>query len=952
MQGGALPPAAQAGQKAKRIAETAGGLRLQASLSRKNLEVWHLAAEKGKKKTTTRGASTRRKAPPQPEPSPEGIPRGVWALIWGLLGLITALALLPIDGAVLRVLRSFFGGMLGIGLYPLPLALLLMALLLFKRRKGPVRLRCFCIAIEPVLIAAFLHAVFWANDFENSTSLVSGLLTAGAGLRTGGLLGGLLYCGLEWALSWIGAFLVLLVLLVTAALAAARVTPGMLIDMLRPPVYEYDSEEERERYEAPPELPNLHVVRQQRQQMRGKPDIANYNIQLDDEKPAPPVLDDDPSEILKKPAAQTVAQARRKQPLSPAEFLRGTGQENIDAPSHDILDLVQQQAEEGASHAAQPGEGTVIQMMPQGASIAVEADDLDDFEPARVLDFPGISEEASLEVGAPPPEPIAEDPIPDKPEKPKSKAEEKREAERAAEEMAARMAAEMDENQQAPVPPYTKPSLELLEEGRAASSAGVEFELQENSARLVDTLQSFGIDANIIGIVRGPSVTRFELTISRGIKFSRITALSDDIALSLGAVSVRIAPIPDKVAIGIEVPNKTVTMVPIRDCIGSRAFRQAASKLSFAVGKDITGAPVIGDIAKMPHLLIAGTTGSGKSVCVNSMLISILYNSTPEEVRLIMVDPKMVELGNYNGIPHLLIPVVTDPKKAAGALNWSVGEMERRYKVFADNQVRNLSGYNDLMRQKKKEAQYAEDDSPDNYQVLPQIVIVIDELADLMMVAAKEVETSICRIAQKARAAGMHLIVATQRPSSDVITGIMKSNIPSRIAFAVASQIESRIILDQTGAEKLIGKGDMLYAPIGGGKPQRIQGCFISSEEIESVIEQIKQSATAEYDEQILEHIERQYDGDGDGKGKNGSGGEGEEDEMLMEAIDVVMDCGQASTSMLQRRLKLGYSRAARIVDQMEERGIVGKFEGSKPRQILITKDEWKEMKLRQSDLH
>ncbi len=365
--------------------------------------------------------------------------------------------------------------------------------------------------------------------------------------------------------------------------------------------------------------------------------------------------------------------------------------------------------------------------------------------------------------------------------------------------------------------------------------------------------------------------------------------------------------------------------------------------------EDLTGKPVIGDIAKMPHMLIAGTTGSGKSVCINSMLISLLYKSTPEEVRLIMVDPKMVELGNYNGIPHLLIPVVTDPKKAAGALNWAVGEMERRYKLFADHQVRNLVGYNDLMRSEKAKAEQTEDGHPEQYQVLPQIVIVIDELADLMMVAAKEVENSICRIAQKARAAGMHLVVATQRPSSDVITGIMKANIPSRIAFAVASQIESRIILDTTGAEKLIGKGDMLYAPLGEGKPLRVQGCFISNEEIESVIEKIKETSTAEYSEEILEHIERQAE-QADSKSGGSAGDPGEdEDEMIEEAIDVIMESRQASTSMLQRRLKLGYSRAARIIDQIEERGIIGPFEGSKPRQILISREEWQEMKLRRN---
>lgn len=935
-----------------------------------------MAAEK--KKTTARSSSSasKKNAAPQAETASVGVPRGVWAAGWGILGLITALALLPIEGALLRVMRSVLGGALGIGLYLLPVALFLVSALLFVRRKGPVRLRAACILAEPVLLAALVHAVFWGNYFEPGSSTVSQLLTEGASLRAGGLLGGLLYMGLEWALSWFGAVLVLVVVAAGCGLAAARITPAVLLAALKPPAYEYDSEEERERYEAPRELPNVHVVRQQHrqnQQNRKKPNIEDYNIPFDVGAPAGPrdaasELENDPMAILRKPAAPTVAASKRKRPISPAEYLRGTGQANEDADEPDILDLVQQQASESgteapnlagqllseqvraAAEASAARGAAVVQFPKQDAGRPdIDADDQDAFEPRSsqtVTAFPGVSAEASLEVGAPPAEPVAEPPLePEKPPKPKSKAEEKREQERAAAEEAARLAAEMDENQQMPIPAYNKPSLSLLNQAGTTSDVDAEIELQENASRLVDTLQSFGIDAKIVGIVRGPSVTRFEIKTPRGVKFSRITALSDDIALSLGSVSVRIAPIPDKVAIGIEVPNKVVTMVSIRECISSPAFQKATSKLSFAVGKDITGTPIIGDIAKMPHLLIAGTTGSGKSVCVNSMLISILYNSTPEEVRLILVDPKMVELGNYNGVPHLLIPVVTDPKKAAGALNWAVGEMERRYKQFADCQVRNLSGYNDLMREKRKETQFEEGDSPENYQVLPQIVIVIDELADLMMVAAKEVETSICRIAQKARAAGMHLIVATQRPSSDVITGIMKSNIPSRIAFAVASQIESRIILDQPGAEKLIGKGDMLYAPIGAGKPQRIQGCFISSEEIESVIEQIKQSATAEYNEEILEHIERQVDNDGEGKPHGG--GDGEEDEMLMEAIDVVMDCGQASTSMLQRKLKLGYSRAARIVDQMEERGIVGPFEGSKPRQILISKDDWKEMKLR-----
>ena len=488
---------------------------------------------------------------------------------------------------------------------------------------------------------------------------------------------------------------------------------------------------------------------------------------------------------------------------------------------------------------------------------------------------------------------------------------------------------------------YLYPPISLLNKGNTVEEDHTQ-ELAENSARLVDTLKSFGVEATLIDITRGPNVTRYELQLKRGTKFSRVTNLSDDIALSLGAASVRIATIPDKLAVGIEVPNKQGTVVPIRDIVDSPEFRDSKSKISFAVGKDITGHNVVGDIKKMPHMLIAGTTGSGKSVCINSLLISLIYKATPEEVRLIMVDPKMIELGVYNGIPHLLIPVVTDPRKAAGALNWAVSEMMRRYKLFSEFNVRDLEAYNNEVSKQE------------GGQKLPQIVIVIDELADLMFVAASDVENAIVRIAQMARAAGMHLVIATQRPSADVITGIMKANIPSRISFAVASQIESRIILDTTGAEKLLGRGDMLYNPLGAPKPLRVQGCFITTAEIESVVEFVKKTGRPDYSEEVMEHIEKQAEESSKNAkgGKNDSGGfdDDEEDEMLPRAIEVVVETGQASVSMLQRRLKLGYSRAARLVDQMAERGIVGPFEGSKPRQVLITREQWQEMVLRKQD--
>lgn len=847
-----------------------------------------MAARKTTTKKSTKSAPKgKRAAQPQPEELGPILSRPVWGAIWGIVGLLCLLSILPIDGVLLKWLHRGIGALIGKGAYVMPFALIGIAVLLFARPKGPVRLRGTCIALMPLLIGSIIHAFSCANEYDLSMSTLSGLLSTGMEGSSGGLLGGGLYILLEWALSSIGALLILLVLFIVTLLVACRITPQALYDMVRPPEYEYEDEEERERYEAPVQLPNIHeaaAAHAQRREERRAHRKSDFDIPIDADPPG----EDKPGEELIDP------NKRHGKAIAPDEYLRSL-RDNVKKKAGSIMDLVEnKQPEEEPAHASEPE--PEHEAAPAPASKPKKTENISEIEQAAMNE-------------------------------------------------------QIDESQKAPAPVYDYPPIDLLTQGKHASVAGAETELRESSACLLDTLDSFNIEAQIIGIVRGPSVTRFELTIPRGIKISRITALADDIALSLGAANVRIAPIPDKVAVGIEVPNKTVNTVFIRECIGSPAFANAKSRLSFAVGKDITGKPVIGDIAKMPHMLIAGTTGSGKSVCINSMLISLLYKSTPEEVRLIMVDPKMVELGNYNGIPHLLIPVVTDPKKAAGALNWAVGEMERRYKLFADHQVRNLVGYNDLMCSEKAKAEQTEDGHPEQYQVLPQIVIVIDELADLMMVAAKEVENSICRIAQKARAAGMHLVVATQRPSADVITGIMKANIPSRIAFAVASQIESRIILDTTGAEKLIGKGDMLYAPLGEGKPTRVQGCFISNEEIEAVIARIKETSTAEYSEEILEHIEQQAEQVGNNKsGSSGTNDPGDdEDELIEEAIEVIMDCRQASTSMLQRRLKLGYSRAARIIDQIEDRGIIGPSEGSKPRQILISREDWQEMKLRRT---
>ena len=552
--------------------------------------------------------------------------------------------------------------------------------------------------------------------------------------------------------------------------------------------------------------------------------------------------------------------------------------------------------------------------------------------PAPQTEAPTVQEPAAEPVQTPAQAP-AQEPGPEKKSRRGQAA--AQEVEQHAQEVGQAIEEELAEPEEA----YQYPPVTLLDQNTDDNYTEVGAELRNNSRRLAQTITSFGVDAKPGDVVHGPSVTRYEFTLDQGVKLSKLTNLADDIALALGSGGVRIAPIPNKSSVvGIEVPNRVVTAVRIRDVIDSRAFAEHRSRVAFAVGKDIGGNAIVGDIAKLPHVLIAGTTGSGKSVCTNSLIVSLLYKSTPEEVRFIMVDPKMVELAPYNGIPHLLIPVVTDPKKAAGALQWAVYEMMKRYKLFSENGVKDLAGFNALAGRSQE------------LKKMPTVVVVIDELADLMLVAAKEVEESICRVAQMGRAAGMHLVIATQRPSSDVITGLMKANIPSRIAFAVASSLESRIILDTTGAEKLVGKGDMLYAPLGAGKPTRVQGCFITPEEIERVVDYVKQSGEAEYSQDVMDKIEQAVKEKEKGGGKSAGApepaGESPDDELLSAAVDVVLETGQASVSMLQRRLKLGYARAARLVDQMEERGYVGPFEGSKPRQLLIDKAKWQELKM------
>ena len=476
---------------------------------------------------------------------------------------------------------------------------------------------------------------------------------------------------------------------------------------------------------------------------------------------------------------------------------------------------------------------------------------------------------------------------------------------------------------------YEFPPIQLLSGGDKKANKGGKKTVTDTATKLQKTLYSFGVSAKVENVSVGPAITRYELKPAEGVRVNKIANLADDIALNLAAETIRIeAPIPGKQAVGIEVPNKENEIVHLREIIDCDEFKEHSSKLAFALGKDVAGKEVVADIAKMPHVLIAGSTGSGKSVCINTLIASIIYKAKPSEVKLVMVDPKVVELSVYNGIPHLLIPVVTDPKKAAGALAWAVQEMVNRYSLFAKKNVRDIKGYNEAL------------DREGNTEKLPQIVIIIDELSDLMMVSPKDVEDAICRLAQMARAAGMHLVIATQRPSVDVITGIIKANIPSRISFAVSSQVDSRTILDMAGAEKLLGKGDMLFYPAGAPKPTRIQGAFISDKEVEKIVDFVKDNSNVTYNDDIIKQIESSGNSDKE------QSEDDDTDPFLMDAIEVVVETGQASTSFIQRRFKVGYARAGRIIDQMEERGIISGFQGSKPREVLMSKERWEELKM------
>lgn len=856
-----------------------------------------------KKKTKRAGASngsSKNAAAKQKQRRDPGILSEFRKELWGGVCVLLALLILLSGLDKESVLARFFMGMVGhVGLVILPLSLILCAIALFFHGGNPVTMRILCSLGFALLVSALAHLVIGESKAVWGGEMLGVLYREGADNLSGGLLGGLLamlFClpggnAVGWAVC-------ILLLIVTLPASLNLTLTGLLraLNDHRDELHRKDRPQRKEPAEVLVERAIQHREirderRQERQLRRQERNRFDYDLPVDD-----------PDQIRKNAAEKKEQPVPVQLPLEPVtpRPAQKPRRIDIDLPVDDPI-LVSSQ-KPAAEQNVQP-------------------------DPEPIF----------------PPKPAASEPIPaDEPVKaPPSEKVKASEARKAAAEVGMEIEQAQAQTQEQEKPAYVYPPIDLLNTV-AHDSVDASAEMRENTRRLQEKLACFNVDAQIVNVTRGPNVTMYELQLAQGVRLNKLTGLADDIALELGASGVRISAIPDKNSmVGIEVPNKQVSTVSIREVIDSKEFRSAKSKISFAVGKDINGACVVGDIAKMPHVLIAGTTGSGKSVCTNSILISLLYKATPDEVKLIVVDPKMVEFGIYNGIPHLLIPVVTDAKKAAGALQWAVTEMMRRYRSLSEAGVRDIESYNRLAAEEE------------GLESIPKLVVVIDELADLMLVAGKEVEEAICRIAQMGRAAGVHLVIATQRPSADVITGLMKANIPSRIALVVSSAMESRIILDSMGAEKLIGRGDMLYAPLGMGK-KRVQGCYIDETEVQRVIDFVKANGCAEYNDEIQQEIDQRAAQSGKGNAasasatpSNPSGAAVEEeagDELLPAAVEVILETGLCSVSLLQRRLKLGYARAARIVDEMEERGIVGPFEGSKPRQLLITKEKWAAM--------
>lgn len=839
------------------------------------------------KSTSTKKKSTKKAQATQPPEPVVPVRREMAAVVFLFLAIFVGISYFKNEGAFILFFSNLIKGLIGWGYWLVVPMFLVVSFALFFHGGRPVTLRVTCALLLPVIVSALisLFAYEYAMNGADIRILCEVLFEHGQELDSGGVLGGLLAVALESAFTIYGAFAVLLVLLVVCCIFAFNRSLRKTADRVK---IEMQTKYDPSLYEDALAPVTAAAVQQPVNKNKKKIERvvrqSNYSadIPLGDDDDVLSLLDGRTSATRTSSAAET-NRRKTKTPIS---------------------------IEAGLSDAVKPAS------LKEAAKIAgVELNEPEE-KPAVQKSKPTKSSKlstASLEISDPP------------------KVKRIPREELAAETQNVAAEIEQSENKG----DYVFPPMSLLRSS-VASNIDSRDETMVNRSRLEAALKSFGISAKIVGVTHGPTVTRYDIELDSGVKLARITNLAGDLALSLGVINVRIAPIPNKIStVGIEVPNRIVSTVYLRDIIDTPQFSSAKSKLSFALGKDIGGECIIGNISKLPHMLIAGTTGSGKSVCMNSLILSLLYKAKPDEVKLIMIDPKMVELGVYNGIPHLYVPVVTDPKKAAGALQWSVVEMLKRYRLFSEIGVRDIENYN------KHCLAVGE-------QTLPQVVIVIDELADLMLVASKDVEESICRVAQMGRAAGMHLVIATQRPSADVITGLMKANIPSRIAFAVSSAMESRIILDQGGAEKLVGMGDMLYSPVGSGKPMRIQGAFVSDEEREDVIQFIKEGAG---DSQLNNEIEefmnkavedkKSHDSDKANKEEKSMGGY---DEMLPQAVEVVLETKSCSVSMLQRRVKLGYSRAARIVDQMEELGIVGPYEGAKPRAVVIDREGWVEI--------
>ncbi len=845
------------------------------------------SAAKGNKKSGKKSSVVNKKSIPQKKSNDnqkEGslptrfITSGVFLSLFVLFLVI----FLNPEGAITGLLESIFLGLLGkVGFIVSIPALLYLFIIHAFSGKRPVIMRSICLGIFVLLCGCISHMSLNPENLPSDITLLKELYLGGSYGSTGGILCG----GIAMLVRFLCGTAITYILFVVGAiftlLGAMQITiPSIVRAVQNRPRAEWEDE--------PVEQPEPAAIVVNH--------IANKRIAYEEKKRNRHVEEDLQEDII-------IPAPRSNIPANPA----GKSKEKTLQIDIDVDGLAAGDSPSAVDSTPVP---EVMEVKPQAFDVPLNED-------AQCCTMP------ELELDAP---------LPNAPQIVKPKKVTAKEAEASA----VQVAQEIAKSENKEKPEYCYPPIDLLKNTSTSAGDGTA-EMRENSRRLNETLASFKIEAHIVNVTRGPSVTRYEVELEPGVRLSKLTTAADDIALSLGASGVRIAAVPGKISVvGIEVPNKAVTAVSLREVIDSKDFAKAKSKSSFAVGKDIGGNSIVGNIAKLPHMLIAGTTGSGKSVCMNSIIISLLYKANPDEVKLIMVDPKMVELGIYNGIPHLLIPVVTDPKKAAGSLQWAVSEMMRRYKVMSDAGVRDLESYNSIVEHEDASGK------------LPQVVVIIDELADLMLVAAKEVEESICRIAQMGRAAGIHLVIATQRPSADVITGLMKANIPSRIAFAVASAMESRIILDTQGAEKLVGRGDMLYAPIGNGKPKRVQGCFVSDSEVEAVASYVKNHYATAYDQEVMEEIERKALQTGNKAAASDPEPTSEElagDEMLPAAVDIILETGQASVSMLQRRLKLGYARAARIVDEMEERGIVGPFQGSKPRTILVTKEQWANMR-------